>query len=103
MTVSRSGLKRKGSAEEYALRDALIEVGVSAKRVPLSGAGSIKGDVLAEILGADRMFEVKRRATGFTSIYNWLQGNWAVVVRADRKEAIITMRLEDWLELVRAK
>jgi len=63
-----------------------------AKRVPLSGATEYaKGDV--EI--GDRVFECKRVAR--SPLYKWLGDNHGVIIRGDREEALVVLRLEDYL------
>jgi hypothetical protein len=50
--------------------------------------------------GSEVRFECKRRAggQGFALLERWLEGNRAVVMRADRGEWLITMRLADYIE-----
>lgn len=44
--VSHKGARKKGARLEYDVRDALIKIGIGAKRVPMSGALAwLKGDV----------------------------------------------------------
>lgn len=76
-------------------------VGIAAERVPLSGAsgGRYTGDVSAPILGDDQVFEVKCRAAGFARIYNWLGGYYGLVIRADREEPLVVLRLRDFASL----
>ena len=64
------------------------------ERVPLSGAagGSFKGDMVdVPYLGRG---EIKRRARGFQSLYNWLADNDFLAVRADRKDWLVIMRAD---------
>ena len=49
----------------------------------------------------EEMVEVKRRRDGFKKIYEYLQDNFAVVFRADRKEWVICLRLTDLIEPVK--
>lgn len=45
--LSHRGARQKGKRGEYAVRDALVKIGIDAKRVPMSGALSwMKGDVV---------------------------------------------------------
>lgn len=86
---------RKGADFERAVAKAL-----SGQRVPLSGAvAAFPGDVVAEIGGARRRIECKKRGTGFKSIYGWLRDNYALVIGADRQEPLIVLRLADFVEL----
>lgn len=70
---------------------------VGGKRVPLSGAqDGYPGDVIAHGM----TFEVKKRRDGFREIYKWLDGADALAMKADRKDWLVTMRLETFLELI---
>lgn len=90
----------KGKRAELEVVHAFLDAGISSERVPLSGAmGSYVGDVSAAILGRDRIFEVKCRATGFRQLYQWLAGHYGLVVRADREEPLAVVRLRDLAEL----
>ncbi len=53
--------------------------------------------------GTEEMVEVKRRAQGFKKIYEYLQDNFAVVFRADRKEWVVCIRLTDLIEPMEEK
>jgi hypothetical protein len=44
---------------------------------------------------ADKRVEVKARATGFTQIYRWIEGVDYVVIKSDRREPLVTLRLLD--------
>jgi Holliday junction resolvase len=81
---------------ERAIVRALQEAGFAAERVPLSGAarGRFSGDVSMPFLGVDRRVEVKARAAGFRQLYDWLTGHDFLVVRADRLEPLVILRLK---------
>lgn len=100
-----SGLKsrNKGARIERETVRILQDGGIAAERVPLSGAagGSYKGDVSMPVLGRDVTLECKARAAGFTSIYKWLASNYGLVLRADRHQPLIVLRLRDFTELAR--
>lgn len=93
----------KGNRSERALVNHFLDGGVSAERVPLSGAagGSYKGDLTFACMGQDWVAESKVRATGFASIYRWLAPVRALFVKADRQETLVVVRLSDFIELVR--
>lgn len=94
--------REKGNRNERLLVRIFQGCGIPAKRVPLSGSTEYaKGDIEAEIAGQKWRLESKVRAKGFKSLYSWLQGNNALVVRADRQEALIVLRLKDFCELAR--
>lgn len=96
-TSSRS--KRKGSAGEREFADL-----IGGKRVPLSGAlgGEYSNDVTAP---NGWSIEVKRRADGFKTIYDWVlderENPDAVAFRADRKPWLIVMHVDKFIELMR--
>lgn len=99
--MSGRASRDKGARTEREVVRVLQDAGLAAERVPLSGAsgGSYCGDVSVPILGVDKRIEVKCRAGGFVKIYDWLQGNYALVLRRDRDVPLITLRLSDFAEL----
>jgi hypothetical protein len=64
-------------------------------RVPLSGAigGRFGGDVVLPLLGRDLCIEAKARAQGFRELYSWLNERDALIVKADRLEPLVVVRL----------
>jgi Holliday junction resolvase len=88
--------RQKGSRIERQIVRALEEAGFSAERVPLSGAarGRFGGDVSVPLLGVDRRVEVKARANGFRQLYEWLSDHDFLIVRADRCEPLVVLRLK---------
>jgi len=93
--------RNKGNRNERQLVQIFRAYGISAQRVPLSGGTSYaKGDVEAEIKGQKWRIESKVRAVGFKQLYSWLTGNDALVVRADRQEALVVLPLRTFCELV---
>ncbi len=84
----------KGNRTERAIVKALQNLG--AERVPLSGSagGSYTGDLTVPLLGADRVVEVKARKDGFRELYSWLEQRDLLVVKADRKEPLVVLRLD---------
>ena len=87
----------KGGRTERAVVKLLQSFGSAAERVPLSGAsgGRYCGDVSVPVLGDDKILEVKCRADGFKQIYEWLGDNYGLVIKADRSEPLICLRLKD--------
>jgi hypothetical protein len=41
--------------------------------------------------------ECKRRKAGFKTMYAWMTGNHALLVRDDQCEALVVMRLRDFV------
>lgn len=70
--------RNKGLRMERELVNLFLDAGISAERVPLSGAagGSFSGDIsFAAVPGKDWVGEVKARATGFARLYKLLDTN----------------------------
>jgi hypothetical protein len=53
-------------------------------------------------LGIDRKVEVKVRGNGFNRLYDWLEGNDFLVVRSDRKEPLVVLRMKFAAEIAAA-
>jgi hypothetical protein len=85
----------KGNRLERALVHLLRAHGFDAARVPLSGTagGRFSGDLAVRLLGRDLCVEVKARATGFRELYRWLAGRDVLIVKADRQEPLVIVRL----------
>lgn len=94
--------RSKGLRGERGIVHLLQERGRAAERVPLSGAagGRYTGDISVPVLGEDRILEVKVRADGFKEIYSWLAGNYALVIKADRKKPLLVIPLEDAVDVL---
>jgi len=91
--------RSKGMRNEQGLVNLLKDAGLPAVRIPLSGAhgGVFAGDILID----GERYEAKIRADGFKEIYKWIDGNRGLFLRADRQEALIVVRLSDWIKLRR--
>ena len=93
----------KGSREERALVKELINEGLCARRVPLSGAcEGYPHDV--EILGVPNVpIELKTRAAAFKQLYDWMPAEGVLVVRRvnpkekEKREFLVVERLSDWV------
>jgi Holliday junction resolvase len=96
--------RQKGNRVERFLVNLLQERGFAAERIPLSGAagGSFKGDVTVALLGVDRTAEVKARKHGFQQLYQWLDGNDLLIVKQDRAEPIVIIKLTLAVEIAAA-
>lgn len=94
----------KGAREERAIVNDWRDAGFAAERVPLSGAaqGQFSGDVNIPLQGIDRRFEAKLRADGFRELYRWIEGNYGLMVRADRRERLVVLREADFIALAQA-
>jgi Holliday junction resolvase len=94
----------KGNRFEREIVHLLQADGFAAERVPLSGAagGKFGEDVSVPFLGVDRRIEAKCRADGFKQLYGWLgDGVDYLVVKADRKEPLIVLRLRTAIEIAK--
>ena len=97
--MSGKAPKQKGDRLERLVVTTLREHGVCAKRVPLSGsAEGFKGDVIATLDGSDYQLECKSRKD-FKTLYKWLNGNDALVLKGDRKAPLIVTPLGTLLKL----
>ena len=91
--------KQKGTRLERLVVAQFKGAGLAAKRVPLSGsADGFKGDIIATLNGHELVLEAKSRKQ--CSLYSWLGDKDALVVKADRQEPLITLRLRDLLQLL---
>jgi hypothetical protein len=87
--------RSKGARTERSIVNVLQAHGLAAVRVPLSGAvgGRFAGDIVLLLMGRDLCVEVKARADGFRELYSWLNGRDVLVVKADRQEPLVVVRL----------
>ncbi len=85
----------KGARAERSISNALRANGIAAVRVPLSGAtgGRFAGDIVLPLMGRDLCVEVKARADGFRELYSWLDQRDVLIVKADRQEPLVVVRL----------
>lgn len=87
----------KGARGERLIVDRMCAAGFEAQRVPLSGAalGQFAGDISVSVCRENWRGEVKLRASGFAQVYGWLGLHQFLIVKADRKDPLIVMRLSD--------
>jgi len=97
------GLKsrRKGASFELEVVHLLQAAGLDARKI--SGMYVPGPDVSCPVLGHDRKLECKRRARAFGTLYGFLNGSYAVVIRDDRCEPMVVMKLEEWTRLALGK
>ena len=93
--------RRKGAAKERELVRLFEAAGVPARRVPMSGGGSIKGDVQC---GPQYRYtaEVKARKSGagWTVLERWLAGNEMLVLFRDRQMPLVCLEWGLFAELM---
>ena len=94
--------RQKGDRFERAVVKLLNEAGIPAERVPLSGSagGSFSGDIKAQLFGRPFVIEAKARGDGFKQLYEWLLERDVLVLRADRQECLVVLRLPLAVEIV---
>ena len=94
--------RSKGARTERSIVNALKVSGIAAVRVPLSDAvgGRFAGDIVMPLMGRDLCLEVKARADGFRELYSWLKERDVLIVKADRQEALVVVRLSLAAEIV---
>tara|TARA_R100000900_G_scaffold54986_1_gene44444 strand:+ start:334 stop:687 length:354 start_codon:yes stop_codon:yes gene_type:complete len=96
--------KQKGDRFEREINEMFKRHGFDSKKVPLSGATWLKGDLITTINGKPKTIECKVRARGFKQIYEYLEGNDFVVAKSDRNIPLIITRLNtDFLNLLKGK
>ncbi len=92
--------RRKGSRVEREIVNFFKEKGLQARRIPLSGSSWIKGDIL---LHEKYKCEVKARKDGFKQIYEWLEGNDFLFIKANRKKVLVIMEIEKFIDLLKTQ
>ena len=91
--------RNKGSRVEREIVNYLKDNGIPAKRVPLSGAAEgFKGDI---IIDGSLRAEVKARKDGFKQIYDWLEGNDYLFIKANRKPVLVVMEIDEFIRLIK--
>ena len=95
MSSGGKASRAKGDRLERAIVRLLQDRGIGAERVPLSGSagGRYSGDISVPCIGRDLVIEAKSRGSGFRQLYKWLEERDALVLRADRCEALVILRL----------
>jgi hypothetical protein len=59
------------------------------------------GDIVLPLLGRDLCVEVKARADGFRELYCWLNQRDVLIVKADRQEPLVVVRLSFATEIAK--
>jgi hypothetical protein len=104
--------RQKGDRAERALVNMLRAAGLTANRVPLSGAMQNKFggcDLIIEMFEREHRVESKHHANGFKTLYAWLdpkppvQNVDMLILRCDHGEPLVVMRLRDLVEMATKK
>ncbi len=101
--MSGKSPRQKGDRLEREVVKLLEAAGIPAKRVPLSGsARGYPGDITATLPGlGEACLECKSRKD-FKTLHAWLEHRDAVILKADRKEPLMVLRLADFLRALGA-
>jgi hypothetical protein len=93
--------REKGNRLERSIVKLFQEHGFGAERVPLSGSagGSYFGDLTVPVIGRDLVVEAKARDNGFRTLYDWLIGRDALIIKADRRDALVVLPLRLAVEI----
>jgi hypothetical protein len=80
------------------------DAGFGAERVPLSGSagGSFSGGLSIPLLNRDLTVECKARGDGFGRLYSWLDGRDLLIVKADRRDALVVLPIRLAVEIAAA-
>ena len=100
--------RRKGDAIERALVAAHKALGVSAERVPLSGASHYQGNGAdMDLLINGRVWKAEAKARkngeGFRVIEEWLGDNDVLFLKRNRNPPLVVLPFAQWAELVSKK
>ncbi len=101
--------RQKGDRFERACVSALVDLGVPAERVPLSGAagGSFTDDLYVEVCGQREQIECKTRARAWSDLFGWLNPKhhpkppFALMIKADRTDTLVVMTLPQFARLAK--
>lgn len=98
--MSGKAPRRKGNRVERVILAELRAAGLEAKRVPLSGSvAGYLGDLTVNLADRELCVEVKARAD-FKTLYGWLEGRDALILKADRKKPLLVLTLSSALALL---
>ena len=98
--------KTKGARIERELVNRHRAAGITAERVPLSGAHpSHPGDVLVTVAGRTLQCESKARAggDGFKTLETWLGTNDVLFLKRDRQPSMVVLPWDVWLWLAKQR
>ena len=90
----------KGARTERAIAKVLQANGFAAAKI--SRAYQPGHDIVLSLNGRDLCVEVKARAGGFQELYSWLSGRDLLIVKADRQEPLVILRLSLAAEIAKA-
>jgi hypothetical protein len=89
----------KGNRTERAIVRLIQASGIDAAKI--SRVCTPGADLRLSVLGVDRAVEVKCRAAGFRKLYDWLNDHGLLIVKADRQEPLVVLRMSLPSEIAR--
>jgi len=90
----------EGARTESAVARVLQANGFAAAKI--SRAYQPGHDIVLSLNGRDLCVEVKARAGGFQELYSWLSGRDLLIMKADRQEPLVILRLSLAAEIAKA-
>jgi Holliday junction resolvase len=91
--------REKGNRVERMIARMLTANGFAAAKI--RRAYQPGHDIVLSLSGRDLCVEVKARANRFRELYNWLVGRDILIVKADRQEALVVLRMSLAAEIAR--
>lgn len=100
--------REKGDRFERQCVHDLNDMGVPARRVPMSGSANTThdtDDLIVEVNGYEQRLECKTRARAWGDLFGWLQAPkhsnppFALLIKADRTETLVVMPLATFAQL----
>jgi len=89
----------KVARAECAIVRLLQGQGIGAEKI--SGMYKPGADLRVPLRAVDRAVEVKCRAAGFRQLYDWLDQRDVLIIKADRREPLVVVRLSLAAEIAR--
>ena len=90
----------EGARTERAMAEVQRANGFAAAKI--SRAYQPGHDIVLSLSGRDLCVEVKARAGGFQELYSWLSGRDLLIMKADRQEPLVILRLSLAAEIAKA-
>ena len=93
--------REKGAREERIIIEWFKSIGLDVRRTAASGAmQGHSGDFELNLLGQTFTGEGKARASGFRSIYKWLEGHAFLTCRANGQKPIVVCTQWFWEHII---
>jgi hypothetical protein len=98
--VSGRRSRDKGNRTKRGIVRLLQAQGIAAEKI--SGMYKPGADITMSLLGRHLDVEVKCRSDGFRELYKWLTARDVLVLRADRQEPLVVVRMALAMKIARA-